>query len=106
RSMENSALGLNSVGMSVSGCVVWSGVTPASVLVVIEAGQPGGEALDGGLELRVEVDERSQLLGQPVQGDLVVATPAGELLDTAVGEVHEAEAIASRVSRRMRPAVQ
>ena len=103
--MENSALGLNSVGMSVSGCVVWSGVTRASVLVVIEAGQPGGEPLDRGLELRVEVDERAQPLGQPVQRDLLVAAPLASSSIPRSVKYTRARLSRAPASRVMRPPV-
>src|SRR5450631_2386280 len=65
---------------------------PTSALVVlvlvVEAGQPGGQAFDRDLELRVQVDELAQPLGHPGEGDLLGAAPLGELLDPAVGEVH------------------
>ena len=58
------------------------------VVGVVAAGQPGGQPLDGDLELRVDVDERLQLVGEPRQGDLLVAPALLELLDAAIGEVH------------------
>src|SRR6188768_4028859 len=60
-----------------------------SVLGVVEPGQPGGEALDRRLELRVHVGELLQALGDPRQGDFFVTPALLELLDTAVGEVHD-----------------
>src|SRR5690349_6104677 len=59
-----------------------------SVLFVVEPGQPGGQPLDGCLELGVEVDEVAEPLGEPGHGDLVLAAPLRELLDAAIGEVH------------------
>ena len=51
-------------------------VRPSRVVVgVVEPGQPGGEALDRGLELRVHVGELLQPLGDPGQGDLLVTPP-------------------------------
>ncbi len=43
----------------------------------------------GRLELRVLVDEDLQLVGDPRQGDLLVTPALVELLDAAIGEVHE-----------------
>ena len=63
--------------------------------------QPGRQTVDRHLELGVEVDEGSQLLGEPVQAHLLRAAPAGELLDAAVGEVH-----GWRVSRGVRHAME
>src|SRR6185312_7700927 len=64
---------------------------PSWVLVqvgVVGAGEPGGEAIDGGLELGVEVDERLQPVGQPGERDLLLAPPVDQLLDAAIGRVH------------------
>ena len=58
------------------------------VLGVVQPGQPGGQPLDGRLEVRVQVDEGPQLLGEPRQGDLVVTPACLELLDPSIGEVH------------------
>ena len=60
---------------------------PISVGVVV-AGQPGGEALDRGLELGVEVDEGLQAVAEPAHADLLVAAAGHQLLDPAIGEVH------------------
>ena len=47
---------------------IW--IVAGSVLVgVVEAGQPGGQPLDGDLEVGVEVDELLQPRGQPGEGD-------------------------------------
>ena len=59
-----------------------------SVLVVVQSRQPGGQLLDGALELGVLVDEGPQLLGEPRQGDLIVTPARLELLDPSIGEVH------------------
>ena len=59
-----------------------------SVLVVVQPGQPGGQLLDRALDVRMEVDERAELLGEPRQGDLVVTPACLELLDPSIGEVH------------------
>src|SRR6185369_17194564 len=58
------------------------------LLVVIEAGQPGGEPLDRRLELGIVVEEVAQPLSQPGQADRLVAATVSQLLDTAIGEVH------------------
>ena len=56
---------------------------------VVQSGQPSGQPLDGGLELGMQVDEGSQLLGEPAEAHLVF-TPAGcELLDSPIREVHD-----------------
>src|SRR6476661_3891145 len=65
-----------------------------SVLIVVEAGQPGGQPLDGRLEFGVQVDEGAQLVGQPLEGDLFLSPAGRKLLDAAVGEVHAGEVIA------------
>src|SRR3712207_9467162 len=63
---------------------------PPSVLLVLRAaaGQPGGQPLDGHLELGVLVDERLHLVGQPGEGHLLLAPPVGQLLQAPVREVH------------------
>ena len=45
----------------------------ASVVLVVEAGQPGREPLDRDLEVGVQVDELDEPLGEPGEGDLLVA---------------------------------
>ncbi|GAA3045383.1 hypothetical protein GCM10020000_26350 [Streptomyces olivoverticillatus] len=57
------------------------------VVLVVQAGQPGRQALHRHLEVRVEVDELAQALGHPAEGDLLLAPPVLQLLDAAVGEV-------------------
>src|SRR5882724_4201856 len=57
--------------------------------VGVQPGQPGGEPVDGRLELRVEVNEVAQPPGEPGHGDFLIAPPVVKLLDTRVGEVHE-----------------
>jgi len=56
--------------------------------VFVVPGQPGGQPVDGGLELGVGVDEGLQPVAEPLDADLLVAAPADEFLDAAVGEVH------------------
>src|SRR5882757_2438790 len=58
------------------------------VVGVVGPGQPGRETLDRVLVVGVDVDVRTQLVGEPGQGD-VLATPALlELFDPAISEVH------------------
>src|SRR5437879_1219188 len=64
------------------------GLHGSVVLVVIQPGQPGGQPLDGRLELRVEVDELAEPLRHPGEGDLLGATPLCKLLDAPISEVH------------------
>ena len=61
-----------------------------AVVVVVGVGpcEPLGQPVDGRLELGVEVNEVAQPLGQPGQGDLLVAAALVEFLDPGVGEVH------------------
>lgn len=61
--------------------------------VVVAAGEPGGEALDGGLELGMLIDERLELAGQPFERHPFLAAPLDEFLDPAIGEVHASHAI-------------
>ena len=63
------------------------------VRVRAAAGEPGGQPFDGHLEVGVQVDEHLHLVGQPGEGDLLLAPPVGELLEPAVGsaKVHEVE---------------
>ena len=56
--------------------------------IVVEAGEPGRQPLDRRLELRVQVDERAQLVRQPGDRHLVLASTCEQLLDPAIGEVH------------------
>ena len=55
----------------------------------VVAGEPGGEPVDGGLELGVGVDEGLQPVPEPLEADLLLAAPRDELLDPTVGEVHQ-----------------
>ncbi len=43
------------------------------VRLVVEPGQPGGEPLERDLELRIEIDERAQLIGDPRKRDRLFA---------------------------------
>ncbi len=63
-----------------------------SVVLVVQPGEPGGEPLDRDLELRIEVDEGPELLGEPRQGDLVVTPTRLEFLDASIGEIHQEQA--------------
>src|SRR5674536_178490 len=67
--------------------------------VVLQPREPGGEAFDRDLELRVQVEEVAQSLGQPLQRDRLAATPLGELLQSPVGEVHRQRYRANAASR-------
>src|SRR4051812_4539420 len=60
----------------------------ASLVVVVQAGEPGGQPLDGDLELGIEVDELLQARGNPGEGHLLAAATLLELLDAPVREVH------------------
>src|SRR5215469_17782741 len=60
----------------------------ASVFVV-QAGEPGREPVDRGLELGCGVHELPQPFGEPAQADLLVAAALREFLDAPVGEVHD-----------------
>src|SRR4051794_20967633 len=72
------------------GLVVRGWCAPSVLLVRVgaAAGRPGGQPLDGPLEVRVEVDEGLQLVGQPGEGPLLLAPPVGQLLQAPIGEVH------------------
>src|SRR4051812_41585421 len=58
------------------------------LFLVLQPGEPGRQPLDRRLEVRVEVDEVPQPLGQPLETDLLLAPTLGELFDAPVGEVH------------------
>src|SRR5690606_36489183 len=73
----------------------------ALLVVLIVAGQPGGQPVDGGLELRVQVGEGPQLLGEPRQADLLLAAALLQLLDSAIGEVHRRPASGGRREDRV-----
>jgi hypothetical protein len=75
----------------------------SSVLIVVKSGEPGGQSLDGCLELGVEVDESAKLLGQPFEADLFLAPARCQLLDAAICEVHACEVIARAPRKRPRP---
>ena len=42
-------------------------------VVLVVAGEPGGQPVDGGLELGIQIDEGLQPAGQPLDGDLFLA---------------------------------
>src|SRR5215213_296644 len=68
-------------------------------LRVVQAGKPGGEPLDRNLELRVQINERTQLISEPRKGDFVVTLACLELFDPPVGEVQRQPKAASSSSR-------
>ena len=59
-----------------------------SLLLVVQAGEPSRQPLYGSLELRMEVDEGTQLISEPGERHLILAPPRLQLLDTPIGEVH------------------
>src|SRR5206468_459730 len=69
-------------------------------LVVVQTGQPGGQPLDGNLELGIEVDELLQPGGDPGEGHLLVAATLLEFLDAPVREVHAVHSPLSEGPRR------
>jgi uncharacterized membrane protein YczE len=62
----------------------------SDVVLVVGASQPRGEAFDRDLELGMGIDEGLQPVGEPRDAHLLLASPLGQFLDTAVGEVHRA----------------
>ena len=60
-----------------------------SVLIIVESGEPGGQALDRCLEVGVQVNEGAKLLGQPFKSDLLLASARCQLLNAAIGEIHD-----------------
>src|SRR5580700_5852241 len=65
------------------------------IFLVVQPGEPAGQAVDGGLEARVEVGEVAQSPGHPGERDLLLTPPVDQLLDAAVGEVHQGMAFSS-----------
>ena len=59
------------------------------VFLVINAGEPGCQTLDGNLELGIEIDEGAQLIREPGKRHFVFTPPCLELLDTTISEIHE-----------------
>jgi hypothetical protein len=57
-------------------------------ILVVEPGEPGCQAVDGRLELGIQVNELAQSLGEPGQAHLFNASPSLEFFDPTVGEVH------------------
>src|SRR6185312_15880876 len=84
----------SALGVKVGSLTRQSPRSSSSVLFVVEPRQPGGQPLDRDLELGVEVHERPQVVGQPLEGDLLLTPAGGQLLDAPVREVHAREAIA------------
>src|SRR5580693_4002961 len=89
----------------------WAVIGNRRSVVLVEPGQPAGQPVDGRVELRVEVHEVPEPLGQPGQADLLLAPPFVELFDALVGEVHRSSvpwprrgAAGSRPARLIRPA--
>ena len=72
------------------------------VFLVIKAGEPGCQTLDGNLELGIEVDERTQLIREPGKRDFVFTAPCLKLLDTSISEIHELTRQAKAASNRAR----
>src|SRR5260221_4027720 len=68
------------------------GLGRSPLVLVVEAREPAGQAVDRRLRVGMQVDELAQPLGQPAQRDLVFSAPVRELLQPAVGEVHESSA--------------
>src|ERR1700729_2458851 len=64
------------------------GKRPLAVVLVVQAGEPAGQAVLRGLEAGVEIDKIAHPLGQPGDGQLLLAPPVRQLLDAAVGVVH------------------
>jgi len=59
-----------------------------SVVLVLKPGQPGRQALDRDFEVWVEVDESTQPVGYPAQGDILAATALFKFFDPPICEVH------------------
>src|SRR6476646_6959908 len=78
-------------------------VTRWPSVLIVEAGQPGGQPLDSGLELGVFVDELLQAPREPLDAQLLVAAPLDEFLDAAVGEVHRVTRTRTRRCRAAAP---
>src|SRR5690606_37351511 len=72
------------------------GARAASLVLVVESREPRGQALDGDLEVRVQIDEQAELFGEPREGEVLVAPAGGEFLDPSVREVHQANARSMR----------
>src|SRR5690606_40247305 len=53
------------------------------VVLVVQPGQPGGQALHRDLEVGVQVDEGPQLLREPLEGDFLLAAPLLQFLDAS-----------------------
>src|SRR6516225_1839580 len=86
QALETPGDGTRTFGITVF--VLFFVVRDVGVGVRVQPRQPGREPVDRGLELRVQVDEIPQPLGEPGHRDLLVAAAVVELLDPLVGEVH------------------
>ena len=62
--------------------------TALFLLLVVEAREPGCEALYGSLKLGMKIDKGAQLVRKPGKRDLILAAPHLELLDASISEVH------------------
>jgi hypothetical protein len=58
------------------------------ILLVVQPGEPRREPLDRRLKLGMEINKGSQLIGEPGERDLILASARLELLDAAIREVH------------------
>src|SRR5712691_1870785 len=71
-------------------------VLEVALRLVVATGQPGRQPFDGGLVLGVGVHELGQLLPEPDESNLFIASPVGQLFNAPVGEVHSG----SRVNQK------
>ena len=58
------------------------------VLLVIQPGEPRREPLDRSLKLGMEINKGSQLIAEPGERDLILASASLELLYPAIREIH------------------
>jgi hypothetical protein len=58
------------------------------VLLVIEAGEPGCQALYRSLKLGMKINKPPQLIGEPGEGNLIIAPPSLQLLNATISEIH------------------
>jgi hypothetical protein len=57
-------------------------------VLVVQAGQPDSQPIDGGFEFWVFVDELPEPKSQPGQGNFLVAAAGSKLFDSPVCEIH------------------